>query len=140
MWTVQRLRQPTAGDHEGRPYGYRWALLRLMPIGRSLESPNITPHDVTILGKCSISTMCDQLEEQKKCSIFPEDKESQAYQQEWEHERASAFEYLSDSREVRDRISKDTPHSYKQEKENQKDSYLDGRTMSKQGNIDTKII
>ncbi len=35
--------------------------------------------------------MCDQLEEQKESSIFPEDEETQANQQEWEHERAGAF-------------------------------------------------
>lgn len=84
--------------------------------------------------------MCDQLEEHKECAIFPEDVETQTYQEEREHERASAIEYLSNSREVRDRIAKDTPHSYKQEKENQVDTHLDGRTMSKQGNIDTEII
>ena len=84
--------------------------------------------------------MCDQLKEHKECAIFPEDEETQAYQQEREHERARAFKYLSDSREVRNRIAKDTPHSHKQEKENQVDSHLGWRTISKQGNINTEII
>jgi len=84
--------------------------------------------------------MSDQLKEQKECAIFPKDEETQAYHQEREYERAGAFEYPSNTREVRDRIAKDTPHSYKQEKEDQIDSQLDGRTMSKQGNIDTKVI
>ena len=84
--------------------------------------------------------MCNQLKEHKECAIFPQDEETQANQQEREHERACAFEYLSDSWEVRDRIAKETPHSHKQEKENQVDSHLGGHTMSKQGNIDTEII
>ena len=41
------------------------------------------------------SMMCDQLQEHKKCAIFPEGEETQANQQERKYERASAFEYLS---------------------------------------------